>query len=93
MKVVIYEGLNNPCNENAFKNVGNDVVYVIGSYSNDKFCGLTISKLSGKCGDNCFWKYDINSLEIIGSGLMNDYIDSNTPWYDKRNNIKTITIE
>ncbi|MBQ4338691.1 MAG: leucine-rich repeat domain-containing protein [Clostridia bacterium] len=50
---------------------------------------------NGTCGDNLTWSFDeaTGTLIISGSGDMEDwsYYDD-TPWYDLRSNIKTVTI-
>ena len=46
-----------------------------------------------QCGDNLFWEYADGVLTITGSGDMYDYaVDTDVPWYDVRDNIKTINM-
>ena len=93
LKNVVYEGLKNPCESgiNAFVNIKTtSIVFVPSSYNDTEFCGLNTTITH--CGENCRWSLESNTLEITGSGLMNDYINSNQPWYEKRNDIVTITV-
>ncbi len=56
---------------------------------------------NGICGESLTWSLDDGTLTISGEGEMNDYnynyineehiID--TPWFDKRNQIKSVVIE
>lgn len=56
------------------------------------------TKYSGTCGadgDNLTWKLnrDTGELTISGSGYMKDYDSaSKTPWYEVRDEIKTVTV-
>lgn len=47
---------------------------------------------TGKCGENAFWNYDVDSktLSISGTGAMNNY---SSPWEKYKNEILTVTIE
>lgn len=47
---------------------------------------------AGKCGENAFWNYDVDSktLSISGTGAMNNY---SSPWEKYKNEILTVTIE
>ena len=52
---------------------------------------------SGTCGDNLTWTLDsAGTLTISGTGEMNDYLygvnQSSSPWYDKRDVVKKISI-
>ena len=48
---------------------------------------------SGQCGENVYWTYDSTTKELVisGTGLMNGYSNSNTPFYNS--DIKTVVIE
>ena len=49
---------------------------------------------SGKCGENLTWEYDpsTTTLTISGTGAMNEYVNSNSPWR-KYDEITTVVIE
>ena len=50
------------------------------------------SVASGKCGNNLTWTLDDDgNLTITGTGEMYDY-DEDSPWWDCRNSVKTVTI-
>lgn len=53
---------------------------------------------SGTCGENVSWSYDNNgTLTISGEGEMDDYgdlwLEEYTPWYDYKEEMKTVIIE
>ncbi|MGN0606860.1 MAG: leucine-rich repeat domain-containing protein, partial [Oscillospiraceae bacterium] len=51
---------------------------------------------SGSCGENCTWSFDetTGTLTISGTGDMEYYNSlSDIPWYDYRENIKSVIIE
>ena len=50
---------------------------------------------TGKCGDNVTYSLDTSTgvLTINGTGPMNDYYNTNSPFHDKKSNIKSIIIE
>ena len=53
----------------------------------------TSAASSGKCGENANWSYSNGTLKITGSGNTKDYFwESNVPWYDNLESIKTVTI-
>ena len=92
LKIIRYEGMTNPCVENAFNNIHSSVVFVSLNYKEEDFCGLKPS--DSKCGEKCEWIYDDKSREIKISGLgeMYDYSVENVPWFEIINSVKTITI-
>ncbi len=49
---------------------------------------------SGTCGDNLTWTFDESTgeLTISGTGAMDDYMYSSSPWADHRSSIKTLSI-
>lgn len=50
--------------------------------------------ISGWCGDNVRWELRNNyTLVLSGTGDMNDYSDSITPWFDYERNIENLIIE
>ena len=62
--------------------------YCDGIYSNGE-------SFSGECGDNLYWKLDIDTgvLTISGIGEMPDFADEGAPWYPYRDIIKTVIVE
>jgi len=50
--------------------------------------------ISGSCGENAIWSYDIKKkeLSINGSGAMNDYPNMRTPWVKYANHIESVSI-
>jgi hypothetical protein len=49
---------------------------------------------SGTCGDNVTWTLgDDGTLTISGTGDMEDYTDSITPWYGNSSSIKSVVVE
>ena len=54
----------------------------------------TYSGYCGGDGSNVKWSLDTSTwvLNITGSGKMENYSDSNQPWYSYRSSIKTVTI-
>ena len=50
---------------------------------------------TGKCGDNVTYSLDTSTgvLTISGTGPMYDYYSTNSPFHDKKSNIKSIIIE
>ena len=53
------------------------------------------SATSGTCGENLTWTFDnaTGELVISGEGYMNNWsFNDNSPWYSKRNLIKSVTI-
>ena len=45
------------------------------------------------CGDDLYWEYADGVLTITGTGDMYDYAaDTDVPWYDVRDNIKTVNL-
>ena len=60
-------------------------------------CQVTVNgtDMSGKCGDNVYFEISADGTMVIsGTGEMGDYASStNIPWYDNRNNIKSVVIE
>lgn len=48
--------------------------------------------VSEKCGDNLVWSLKDGVLSIDGSGDMNDYAVSYTPWFDCRADIESVSI-
>ncbi|MGM9551005.1 MAG: hypothetical protein ACI3XA_01990, partial [Clostridia bacterium] len=47
----------------------------------------------GECGDNVKWKLSSEGvLAISGEGDMYDYVPSDVPWYDYRDNVKEVVI-
>ena len=52
-------------------------------------------KTNGSCGTNLIWRLDdAGILTISGTGAMYNYsFDNKTPWYDKRDSIKSVIIE
>lgn len=60
-----------------------DVDFPNGIITEDMDVTVTYTKeiASGKCGDNLSWiYYEDNRLDIGGSGMMYDYIDTAAPW-------------
>ena len=47
---------------------------------------------SSKCGDNCDWELNEETLFISGSGEMENYSYSSAPWYSQRDSIKNVEI-
>ena len=47
---------------------------------------------SGSCGDNLTWELNGNTLTISGTGDMEDYDDSDAPWYSNCEEITTVVI-
>ncbi len=48
---------------------------------------------SGTCGDNLTWTlYESGQLSISGTGAMDDYTNSSSPWYSYKDSIKTVNI-
>ena len=48
---------------------------------------------SGTCGDNLTWTlYEGGLLSISGTGAMDDYTNSSSPWYSYKDSIKTVNI-
>ena len=47
---------------------------------------------SGTCGDNLTWSIQDGTLTISGTGEMEDYSESNVPWYNYRDGINNIVI-
>ena len=46
-----------------------------------------------KCGENCHWSIEENTLKFTGNGKMKDfYSDNEIPWKDSINSISQITI-
>lgn len=45
---------------------------------------------SGKCGDDLYWEYNNNTVNITGTGRMYDYTESTQPWLLLRDSIKTV---
>ena len=61
------------------------------------FGSITVfaSDVSGTCGDNLKWTFDVNTetLTISGTGDMQDYDNPNiTPWDQYRSRIKQVVI-
>ena len=54
---------------------------------------VTASQTSGTCGENLKWELDNGTLTISGTGEMNSYICSKTPWYNSVRNIEKIVIK
>ncbi len=52
------------------------------------------AETSGTCGDNLTWSYNTGTqtLTISGTGDMYNYNDSNAPWNDFKESIKTVEI-
>ena len=52
-------------------------------------------KISGKCGENAYYRYDPMSgvLQIEGYGNMWDFTAENVPWLSYRRQIRTVQIE
>ena len=50
---------------------------------------------SGSCGESVNWSLDteIGLLEIMGSGEIAGYSDSDAPWYKYKSNIKECVLE
>ena len=50
---------------------------------------------SGSCGPNLTWSYDTGSrkLTVSGTGAMDDYNDSDPPWYSYADRIRTLVID
>ena len=64
----------------------------------DHFSCFAVGKLPldmGKCGDKVYWMVDKEgTLVIAGYGAMKDYLwQKDTPWYQYRDQIKTIKIK
>ena len=93
LKIIKYEGLNDPCKNNTFDNIKTTYASVVNNYEGNKFCGIYALK-EGMCGNNCEWNYNdqTNELTIIGSGEMIDFIKESTPWNTHKNETKTISI-
>ena len=53
-----------------------------------------IYAIDGKCGGKVYYTYDndTKTLNIFGTGAMEDYDDTNRPWYSYRMSIKTVVI-
>ena len=47
---------------------------------------------SGKCGDELYWAYSNQEIEITGTGAMYNYTDSTMPWTLLRDSIKTVRV-
>lgn len=59
------------------------------------FAGITISCaeiVSGTCGENLTWNLTDGILTINGTGPMDDYYFTSTPWYSNRSDIETVII-
>lgn len=55
---------------------------------------LAASKKSGNCGTNVSWELnDSGELRIYGTGSMKGYFMDNAPWYNFREEIKTVIVE
>ena len=49
---------------------------------------------TGKCGTNVYWELDNTGLlHIFGTGDMTDYLYLSAPWYDLREDIKSVIID
>ncbi len=50
---------------------------------------------SGTCGENANWEFDpeTGTLTVSGTGAMQDYYTSDSPWKSYKNSIKAIIIE
>lgn len=64
------------------------------------FCGAFSSSLAdslypseGSCGQNSTWHLEDGVLTITGSGVINDYTESSTPWYGVKNRIQSVVID
>lgn len=59
------------------------------------FAALTapVYAAEGTCGDDLTWSFDGSTLTISGSGVMNDYTESEpAPWYEFREQISGISL-
>ena len=56
--------------------------------------GISELMLTGLCGDDLIWTYDIASgtLTISGTGDMTDYSMESVPWFDFRIKIRTLVL-
>ncbi len=93
--------------ESAFEDVKLLNLYYLGTETewNEVYVGwdndslsvpIQFMPVSGTCGDNLTWSFDIETGELIisGTGLMMDYSSSSeAPWYIIKTSIKTVTIE
>ena len=77
--------------EDEWNNISIDNTYV----GNDPLLNATIhfanaSNPSGACGENVTWEFDpsTGTLTISGTGAMDDYTITKTPWADYKENIK-----
>ena len=63
--------------------------------SDNGFTYLKESLLSGSCGDNAEYSFEISTgtLTINGTGVTSDYASSNAPWYSFRGLIKHVVVE
>ena len=102
LKTVEFKGTKQPeYSINPFEGFIFESVYVSPDYEGETLFGFDISR-EGKCGETieeCKWQVndltaDTMSLTITGNGDMTDWVDEIcVPWYSKRNEIVSITLE
>ncbi len=64
------------------------------SVGEDNITLYAVWQIGGTCGTNLMWELkDNGTLEITGTGKMDDFQSDSMPWYDVRQNIISVTIE
>jgi len=69
------------------------VVMMLGLLTGLPGANLTVSATSGSCGPSLNWTFNEGTgvLEITGTGTMWDF-DEDAPWWDYREDIKTVIL-
>ena len=75
LRTIFYKGLNEPetCVTKAIPETTK--IFVPNDYNDNIFCELSIYKITGTCGNECYWyvSSDETSLLIYGIGTMTDF--------------------
>ena len=96
--------VNNECivlhqqEDGAWQIVDSEIINGFIVFSVDHFSCFAVAQLPldmGKCADMVYWKVDRKGTLVIGGyGAMNDYYSQkDTPWYEYRDQIKTIKVK
>jgi len=86
------------CGTNAVKLIvpqGTVEVYASADVWNDFYIeGISAPTITGACGDNLTWIYNIvnGTLAISGTGEMYNYSSTHSPWYNFRAKIRTLIL-
>ena len=63
----------------------------------NRYDGLPVrpvcQSVSGRCGQDLYWKYEGHTLTISGTGTMYDYSESNLPWLVFRDTTDAVVLE